>query len=246
MSFKIECVITCCGFSDFLAESLPTNRALFDKMVVVTDYEDKDTKRVCDYWNVMCVRTDVFESRKGNFNKGKGINVGMNALAGDGWMVHMDADILLPPTTRTLLETANLDPAGVYGIDRLMVIGETQWRDFISKPDLQQEGWSDYGDCGKFIHIHKTFRVGTRVAHPSGWLPIGFFQLWHPKVSGVTTYPEQHTDAGRGDMLFSLKWPRSKRHMIPEIIAYHLESEQAPMGQNWGGRKTKPFHETSK
>lgn len=240
---KLEGVITCSGFSDFLCETIPTNRALFDKMVVVTDYEDKPTKRVCDYWNVQCVRTDVFESRKGNFNKGKGINVGFGALSGDGWMAHMDADILLPPTTRTLLETADLDPSCIYGIDRLMVVGESQWRDFMSMPDLQQEGWSDYGDCGKFIHIHKDFPVGTRVAHPTGYVPIGFFQLWNPKVSGFAKYPEQHTDAGRGDMLFALQWPRAKRHMIPEIIGYHIESEAAPMGTNWNSRKTKPFHD---
>lgn len=240
---KLECVITSAGFADILSETLPHNRALFDKTVVVTDFEDKETKRVCDYWNVTCVRTDVLETRKGVFNKGKGINVGISALAGDGWMIHQDADIVLPPTTRTLLEGANLDPTGVYGIDRFMVVGEKQWRDFTSKPDLQQEGWSDYGDCGKFIHIHKNFPVGTRVAHPSGYVPIGFFQLWNPGVSGFKKYPEQHTDAGRGDMLFALQWPRSKRHMIPEIIGYHLQSENAPMGLDWGGRKSKPFHD---
>jgi hypothetical protein len=243
---KIECVITCSHFSDMLAETLPANRSLFDKTVVVTDYEDMDTKKVCDYWNVQCVRTDVLESRKGIFNKGKGINVGFGACSGDGWMVHMDADIVLPPISRALIETADLDPTCIYGIDRLMVVGEDQWRNFITNPQLQQEGWSEYGDCGKFIHVHKEFPVGTRVAHPTGYVPIGFFQLWHPKTSGFFKYPEHHTDAGRGDMLFALQWPRAKRHMIPEIIGYHLESEAAEMGRNWGGRRTKPFHESSK
>lgn len=32
-----------------------------------------------------------------------------------------------------------------------------------------------------------------------------------------------------------------KRGFIPEVTAYHLESEDAPMAINWQGRKTKPF-----
>lgn len=242
MAFKIECIVTCVNYGDFLAESLPSNRALFDKTVVVTAPEDKHTKQVCDYWNVQCIRTDVFESRWDKFNKGKGINIGLNALDKDAWILHMDADIVLPPTTRTLLEAAKLDTTCIYGIDRHIVIGSEPWTDFLTRPKLQQEGWSDYADCGKFVHIHDKFPIGTRVAHPSGYIPIGFFQLWHAD-SKVFSYPEQHTDAGRGDMLHALKWPRAKRHMIPEIIGYHLESEQSVMGINWQKRTTRPFRD---
>ncbi len=236
----IECVITCVGYADFLAESLPANRSQFDRMVVVTAAEDKDTKQICDYWNVQCIRTDVFESRWDRFNKGKGINIGLAALQKKDWLVHMDADIVLPPTTRHLLEAADLDKLCLYGVDRQMVRCAEDWREFKSHPALQQEGWNDYADCGKFIHPSKDFDLGTRVAHPSGYIPIGFFQLWNV-ASGIMTYPEQHTDAARGDMLFALEWPRAKRHMIPEVLVYHLESEPAPMGANWSGRKTKIF-----
>jgi hypothetical protein len=72
-------------------------------------------------------------------------------------------------------------------------------------------------------------------------VPIGFFQLWNPKGSGVCHYPERHTTAARSDMLFAMQWPRDKRHLLPEIIAIHLESESVEMGANWQGRKTKPF-----
>lgn len=239
----IEAVITCVQYSDFLAATLSHTRPLFDRTVVVTAPEDRDTKKVCDYWNVQCIRTDAFESRWDRFNKGKGINIGLKALKGTDWLVHMDADIVLPPTTRSLLEAANLDKSCIYGIDRQMVRCEKDWSDFLASPKLQQEGWNDYADCGKFIHPSKEFDLGTRVCHPTGYVPIGFFQLWNAE-SGVRDYPEQHTDAGRGDMLFALKWPRSKRHMIPEILCYHLESEAGlPMGINWGSRKTKLFRE---
>jgi hypothetical protein len=235
---KLEAVVTCVDYADFLAETLPFNRSLFDRMVIVTAPEDKDTRRVCEYWNVQCVLTDVFETRWHRFNKGKGINVGLRELDKDGWLVHMDADILLPPLTRRLLEAADLDPSFIYGVDRHMVPDARAWRSFLAMPGLQQEN-------AIFVHANR-FPVGVRIASAGhgGYVPIGFFQMWHAS-SGRLTYPEQHSDAGRGDMLFAAQWPRSKRALIPEIIAYHLESEPAPMGANWGGRKTRRFQDES-
>jgi hypothetical protein len=39
--------------------------------------------------------------------------------------------------------------------------------------------------------------------HAGGFVPIGFFQLWNPGVSGIRCYVSEHTDAGRGDTLFA-------------------------------------------
>jgi len=77
---KIEAVITCVDYADFLAETLPHNRTLFDKLVVVTAPEDKATQRICEYWHVACLPTDSFRSRWGEFNKGAAINEGLAQL----------------------------------------------------------------------------------------------------------------------------------------------------------------------
>lgn len=233
--FKMECVIVCDQYADFLQQTLPHNKYLFDRIVVVTSYEDKATQRVCEYNHVQCIPTDVTEQRKGHFCKGAAINVGLAALDGDGWVVHLDADIYLPPQTRLLIEAADLDKAMVYGIDRFIVRGWEQWQEFIERPRLlhEDETW-----------IHMTaFPVGTRVMHKhqGGYVNIGFFQMWSPSVSGVARYPEGHTDAGREDTLFLQDWPRAKRGFIPEIVGYHLESDDATRASNWNGRKTAPF-----
>jgi hypothetical protein len=233
--FGIEAVLVCDNYSDFLAYTLPHNKNLFDRIVVVTSYEDKATQKLCEFHHVECLKTDLLESRKGLFCKAQAINVGLDALKKSDWVVHLDADIWLPPQTRILLQRAELDKSMLYGIDRFIVKGAEQWHDFIEKPQLQHE-------CDSWVHLN-AFPVGTRVmqAAGQGYVPIGFFQLWNPKGSGVSHYPGEHTDAGRTDVLFAQLWPRSKRAMLPEIVGYHLESIDSAFGLNWIGRKSAPF-----
>lgn len=237
--FNIEAVVTCVNYSDFLAFTLPTNKSLFNHITVVTSKEDKLTRKLCEYWDVMCVATDAFNTKDGEFCKGAGINEGLKTLKKDGWVVHLDSDMFLPPLFRKIVQRANLDPWCLYGIDRVMVRSFNDWINFITEPHVQQEN-------GVFVHTPK-FDMGVRVAPDSynGYLPIGFFQLWHAGNTGIVRYPENHTGAGRGDMLFAKQWDRAHRHLIPEIIGYHLESEPGKMGINWEGRKTAKFGVTN-
>ena len=39
---------------------------------------------------------------------------GLSRLKRDAWVVHLDAQIRLPPQTRLLLQNANLDPGMIY------------------------------------------------------------------------------------------------------------------------------------
>ena len=233
--FRIEAVVICDKYHDFLRHTLPQNKFLFDRIVVVTSFEDKQTQRICEFHHVECIPSDVMESRKKHFRKGMGINVGLDALSKSDWVVHLDADIQLPPQTRILLERAQLDKRMLYGIDRFLVKGPKAWDEFNNMPRLQHEL-----DC--YVHMN-AFPLGTRVMQPNanGYIPIGFFQMWNPKVSGVDRYPEGHTDAGREDGMFTLQWKRSERALIPEIIGYHLESDDAANASNWAGRATAPF-----
>ena len=239
-NFRLEAVIVCDQYSDFLQCTLPHNKYLFDRLVVVTSYEDKATQRICEYHHVECIRCDELLSRKGEFHKGKGINAGLTALsagksAPQDWVAHLDADIYLPPQTRILIQQARLDPTMIYGIDRFLVRGWDQWAGFLEAPKLQHEDKT-------YIHLG-AFPIGTRVMHDfaGGYVPIGFFQLWNPRVSGITRYPDEHTNAGRGDTVFAQLWPRGKRGFLPEIIGYHLESIDAANAANWNGRTTAPF-----
>lgn len=238
--FKIECVVVCNNYGDFLRWTLPYNKHHFDRMVVVTSPEDTETQKICEYNHVQCIQTDEMRTKERAFCKGHGINIGLKALSKDVWVLHLDADIALPPLTRRLLEQADLDPSMVYGIDRFDFRGFESWLKFLEKPVLQHEN-------NVYIHTQK-FTVGTRIMmpHMNGYMPIGFFQLWNPKVSGIFKYPEGHISAGHEDLQFGNFWPRAKRSFIPEIVGYHLESVDAGHGTNWNGRQSARFELQSK
>jgi hypothetical protein len=232
----LEGVIVCVNYSDFLNHTLPENKAHFDNLVVVTDLKDLATVRVCEKYNVKCVQTNVFYENDAVFNKGAGINAGLAELTKQGWVIHMDADIYLPPLTRYVLEKRDLDQNKIYGVDRLMCPNYESWVAYREGYDTVHEHWT-------FVHLN-SFPVGTRLVHyndSDGWIPIGFFQMWHPAESGVHHYPDKHGAADRTDTLHGKKFDRNQRELLPELVVIHLESENCLMGANWNGRKTRKF-----
>jgi len=234
---KLECVVVCINYSDFLKVTLPANKFYFDQIVVVTDTKDIDTKKVCEFYNVKCIQTDIFyRDGTGKPNKALGINEGLKHLSKKGWVLQMDADIWLPPLTREILQEYPLEEDSIYGIDRMMCNSYEDWIDFIYNTDKPiHEGWI-------YLHLHH-FPIGQRITqyHGEGYMPIGFFQLWHPQGSNVFTYPEEHAAFDRTDVLHLKQFPRVKRRFIPELVCVHLASEDHAMGQNWQGRTTSSF-----
>lgn len=236
----LECVVVCVNYFDFLAHTLPYNRNQFDNMVVVTDTKDENTKTLCEYYHVTCVQTDIFYKDGQVFNKGAAINEGLKHLSNKGWVLHLDADIYLPPLTRTILEKLPLQKNKMYSCDRLMCPSYYDWVRFMNKPRNVQEGWI-------FVHMD-AFPIGVRIAEymtdDGGWEPIGYFQLWNPKGSNVYGYPTEHGFCDRTDVIQAKRFPRENRELLPEIIVIHLESEGlgvGDMGKNWKGRMTKQF-----
>jgi hypothetical protein len=236
---RIEAVTVCSNYADFLAETVDSVLAVVDDWVVVTTPGDEATKRLCKRRGLRCLPTEVFARDGGGFNKARGINYGLSHLSGSDWILHIDADVWLPPGTRHHLLHAELDRANIYGIDRLNCVGYEAWRAFLLQHRVEpQYEWS----ClVKPLSVPK-LPLGARIAHRDygGYCPLGFFQLWHG--SAGKSYPITYRgDAEHTDVLHALQWPRPRRALLPEVLAVHLESEPAPMGANWKGRSTKPF-----
>ncbi len=238
---NLEAITICVQYADILNETARHNKHIFDEFLVVTTPDDRDTRNVCKKYNLRTLLTNDGQN-KGNFHKGRMIERGLQHLSRDGFRCHIDADIVLPSNTRHLLEIAELQKDTVYGIDRVMIKSYADWK------KVEASGWIQNSlDNHYRVHFPKGFEIGARwAAHHFGYVPIGFFQLWHSNEDlwgGVRNkpYPRRHNDACRTDVQHGLQWDRPKRAMIPELICLHLESQAAKLGANWAGRKTVHF-----
>jgi Glycosyl transferase family 2 len=238
---RIEAATVCVGYGDFLAATLPENLPLVDDLVVVTAPDDDETRAVCRKHSVHHVLSDEFK-RDGPFNKARLIRRALDQIGGRDWILHLDADIVLPRKLRRLVELAHLDERCIYGADRQNVVGWEAW----NRLKATAGPWDNHAhENGHWFH--PAYRPGCRwVSTLHGYVPIGFFQLFHGSalVDGgyhQRSYPVHHGDAARTDVQFALQWDRRQRLLVPELIVLHLESEKSPTGANWRGRTTARF-----
>lgn len=236
---RLEAVTVCIGYADFLAVTAAHNVGLFNDWVVVTLESDKDTREVCRKHSIRTLLVGDY-SVDGGFNKGRLVERGLQHLSANAWRLHLDADIVCPPNLHHLIDAADPDVSNIYGADRVMV------RDAAGWDRLKKSGWLTHSHhcC---VPPPKGFEIGARWAHhESGYVPIGFFQLWHSHAdlwrgARVRPYPVNHNDACRSDVQHALQWDRRRRQLLPELLVVHLESESCANGTNWKGRRTKPF-----
>jgi hypothetical protein len=233
---KLDAVSVCVGYGDILARTLPLNRPHLDSLTVVTKHDDTETQEVCAKYDTRVVTTHAF-GPNGGFCKGAGINVALNELDLDDWVLHLDADTLLPIHARQLLERRALDPACIYGADRINLVGETDFSAHVTER-RRQEPPRTFGTEGWWVNTIRCVFYGH-----GGWIPCGFFQLWNPAGSGVRRYPEDRitaepSHAGNTDLQFAAQWPLERRVLLPELLLGHLQSEQIGPGADWHGRRT--------
>ena len=239
---QIECVTVCVDYADFLAATLPENLPLVDELVVVTSADDHLTQRVCREHSVRFVISEEHTRNGGSFNKARMIRRAFDQHSCDDWVLHLDADIVLPRQFRRMLEWAHLDPKGIYGADRRMLTGWENWKKFLA----QHRHWDSHSyEC--FCQPREPFPEAARwCSAVHGYVPIGYFQLFHGSElikygSHIRNYPIHHGTAARTDVQFALQWDRRHRHLLPEVVVLHLDSGHWDTGANWKGRTTPWF-----
>lgn len=234
----IEAVSVCVDYSDFLRHTIEPNFSQLDDWVVVTSYDDKKTQNLCREYGVRTVATDVFTDRGDPFNKARGINLGLAHLKQREWVLHLDGDIILPRRFRHLLDRAHLDKDCLYGADRVNCRSYDQWQQTQSAALHQYR--RHY-----LLTTPGTMSLGARLVHNEyGYCPIGYFQLWNAEVDSPI-YPTNRGSAEHTDVLFALRWPLSRRRLLPNVIVYHLETCER-LGVNWQGRKSPRFQKRYK
>ena len=238
-NLRLEAITACVGFDDLLDVTLTMNHPHVDTMIVVTSHEDHKTKAVAAKHGALCVPTDLFQKNGRSFNKGAAINAGFNYFQYNGWRLHLDADIALPDNfRRVLFNHTHLETDCLYGADRIDVVGEDI--------DRLKDGLR-----GQFPQHRLRFLVdpthdrelkgplgGRLASNLTGYMPLGFFQLWSHQAQ--VGYPYSSGNAAHDDMMFSCLWPLAKRRHLPTAIVYHLCAQPPQWGENWDGNRKQP------
>jgi hypothetical protein len=230
---RLEAVTVSVGYDDMLDVTLQMNHPHLDSMIVVTAHDDKRTQMVCRKHGAFCVPTDLITKNGRRFNKGASINAGFGYFQYHGWRAHLDADIVLPDNFRRMVfNHTYLDKATLYGSDRVNVVGAKEI------DDLRRNGTQQHTHrC--LVESASRRPIGARfVSQLHGYLPIGYFQMWH--ASCHKNYPYSLGTAAHDDTMFAALWPLPKRQLLPSVVVYHLCVREPRWGENWDGNRQQP------
>lgn len=215
---KIEAVTVCLNYSECLEKCI-SNKNQFDRWIIVTSKDDIDTQKVCKKYNLECViskrihepgdylfthnklKTDFglkpafakFESAP--LAKGKAINDGLKFCNKKDWIVHIDADVLLPTDFKSKIEKYSLETQCLYGLAKRT---------------------NEFGEnVGSWIN---GLGIGKNGA-------IGWFQMFHAnefQKRFKSRYSEQSADTWWDDVIFAEKFGDNQR-CFKDIFAKTLQ-----------------------
>ena len=226
-ALRLEAVTACVGFDDMLDATLTLNHPHLDTMIVVTTHSDHKTQAVAKKHGAICVLSDLFSKNGRHFNKGAALNAGLARVQYHGWRLHLDADIALPDNFRRILfNHTHLDRDCIYGVDRVDVIGLKELAGIRGGAPQHSEG--------VFVSSQHSRPTSPRYVDTlRGYIPIGFFQLWHAQCA--KPYPFSLGTAAHDDVMFAEQWPSSHRRHLPTVFCQHLCSKEPKLGENWDG-----------
>ena len=187
---------------------------------------------------MICVKTDVHrEDPLDRFNKGLMINLGLAHLRNRGWLLHLDADIVLPDRLRFILNKSRLDEDCLYGADRVNVVGRRDWEAIKQSAGYAAAISSPLpGESGRRPPARRAAGSQRVRLLPHRLLPVVALPASRPPLSLRARFGGAFRRALR-----ACSGRPQRRILLPGLFVYHLESEPARIGTNWHGRVTRPF-----
>lgn len=196
--------IVCVDYSDLLRITLPQNINHFEQVVVVTAHRDVKTidfisDTIAPFERVSLCMTDAFYADGAHFNKWKALDHALEIYA-FGWVVLLDADILLPK----FLPELNLTIGNLYSPFRRMVQHNGP---YVVPHDSHFD---------QFVrHEEKEFAGYCQIFHSSD--PVLGPHPWHQ---------QNWTHAGGADTFFQMKWPEEKKIRPPfEVLHFGFPAQ---------------------
>jgi hypothetical protein len=214
---KIEGVVVSVDCGDQLARTLPANAPHFDHLVVVTAAHDEHSQQVARDCRVDLVVGDSHHADSA-FNKGHLLNLGMQWLEPDDWILLHDADCFLPPTLGDELRKLILNPGCLYYTKRHHLPAD------VTEPD-----WALVTDY-ELLDPHGNNN------------PWGYFQLFNVRASSIRRpfrFPECFCSAGTIDHWTQAQWPKDKQISLADWAGDHrfdvLHLWHGNLAARWNG-----------
>lgn len=193
MSQGFRAIIVCVEYDDFLKITFPRNRHHFKDVLIVTSYRDERTVNFCQENGILCHCTTAFYDHGALFNKGAAIEEAFSLLGRWGWMMVLDADILLPKVI-----DYSFIPNYLYVPNRRCLF------------DIRQHGIPE--DEWKYYPVRQEFEY-------AGYCQI--FHADDPVLKTRPWYGIDWAHAGGGDSDFQRKW-LARYKIRPNFNVLHL------------------------
>lgn len=202
----VRAFIPSVDYADFLAVTLPHNRALLSEIVVVTNHEDRASVEVANEHGAHVFQTDAWTRDGAHFNGARAVEEALDAYGRHGWVMQLSADIALPAAF------ASIDPqvGNIYSAPRRML---EAWPTAIP-------GESAWSRCPH----HSKCDAGLS----------GYMLLWNaddPHLPAPPWQPINWLHVGGSDSEFIARWPAENQHRLP-LDVLHL----GVPGVDWCGR----------
>ena len=209
----IRAITVCVNYDDILAISMPSLLTQVAELTVVTAPQDTRTiDYITGFSQVRPFITDAFYRHGAKFNKGLALEEGFDFMGRHGWILIIDADIVLPLEMTDYFRRRPLRAGRLYTPPRRILEDPRRWHEFS-----QSATWHTLPERKDRGHY-------------------GYFQLFHagdPLLRKKPWYGVNWTHAGRCDDEFQHRWPADLKER-PGFEVLHL----GKCDENWFGRAT--------
>lgn len=189
---QIHTVITAVGgidnlVSKMLKYTLKFNIKELKEITIITDFRNPEIEKIANYYNINCIKTDLFYSNGAQYSRGKVLSRFLSDK--NGWILHMDSDILLPKDSGKILEQIELNSEIMYGSRRIMFESLVDAENWYNNKELKNNIFCPLGFCYGYFQLFNMSSAAVKSSDQNMIYPdsgyIGEHDVWFRNKWGI-------------------------------------------------------------
>jgi GTP:adenosylcobinamide-phosphate guanylyltransferase len=167
---KLDIIIVSVKYNDFLILTLKENSKIFSNITVISSPDDFLCHKICEKFEVKCLITDVMYQNGNSFNKGKAINEGIKSIQNPGFILILDADIIVSNP----INLKSLDKDIMYSTGRWITTTYEEYKDFQSGLNINKIEYESNRGLGFFQLFYFDNQFYPENFDDAGWSDLVF------------------------------------------------------------------------